>query len=82
MNEQFPKKTLNVALRTCIQGCNTALIDESIQCMEILIDAGANINSEEPNNGQTSLMMACKKGYLELVKNLLDHDALLSMKDQ
>ena len=51
MNEQFPKKTLNVALRTCIQGCNTALIDDSIQCMEILIDAGANINSEEPNNG-------------------------------
>ena len=51
MNEQFPKKTLNVALRTYIQGCNTALIDDSIQCMEILIDAGANINSEEPNNG-------------------------------
>jgi len=47
-----------------------------------LIDAGANINSEEANEGQTALMMACEKGYLELVSNLLDHDALIDHKDQ
>lgn len=27
-------------------------------------------------------MMACEKGYLELVKTLLDHGALMDMHDQ
>ena len=78
----IPKKTLNVALRAAVKGCTTALLDYSIQCTELLIDAGANINSEEANEGKTALMMACEKGYLELVKNLLDHDALIDHKDQ
>jgi len=46
-----------------------------------LIDGGANINSEEASEGKTALIMACEKGYLELVKNLLDHDALIDHKD-
>ena len=49
--------------------------------MQELIDAGANINSEEANEGKTALMMACEKGYLELVSNLLDHEALVDHKD-
>lgn len=78
----IPKKTLNVSLRAAVKGCTTAMLDYSIQCVEMLIDAGANINSEEANEGKTALMMACEKGYLELVSNLLDHEALIDHKDQ
>ena len=42
---------------------------------------GANINSEEPSHGKTALMMACEKGYMELVQTLLDHEALIDHKD-
>jgi len=47
----FLKKNLNSALRNCILGCKTTMIDDSIQCMEILIDKGANINAEESHFG-------------------------------
>ena len=76
------KRSLNVALRAAVKGCTTALLDCSISCTELLIDAGANINSEEANEGKTALMMACEKGYLELVSNLLDHGALIDHEDQ
>lgn len=75
------KKTLNVALRAAIKGCTTALLDVSIECTEMLINEGANINSEEASEGKTALMMACEKGYLELVSTLLDHGALIDHKD-
>ena len=81
-HDLIQKKTLNVALRAVTKGCTTALLDFSIQCTELLIDAGANINSEEANEGKTALMMACEKGYLELVSNLLNHDAFIDHKDQ
>jgi len=48
----------------------------------MLINAGANINSEEASEGKTALMMACEKGYLELVSTLLEHGALIDHKDQ
>ena len=81
-SDMIPKKTLNVSLRAAVKGCTTAMLDYSIQCVERLIDAGANINSEETKEGKTALMMACEKGYLELVSNLLDHEALIDHKDQ
>lgn len=81
-HDVIPKKTLNVALRAAVKGCTTHKLDYSIQCTELLVEAGANINSEEANEGKTALMMSCEKGYLELVKNLLDHEALIDHKDQ
>lgn len=47
----FMKKNLNGALRNCILGCNATMIDDSIQCMEILLDKGSNINAEESHYG-------------------------------
>lgn len=37
-----------------------------------LLNAGANINSEEAKEGKTPLILACEKGYIELVKFILD----------
>jgi ankyrin repeat protein len=39
-----------------------------------LLNAGANINSEEPADCKTPLILACEKGYIELVKFILDQD--------
>ena len=80
-HDVLQKKTLNVALRAAVKGCTTAMQAYSIECTEALIIAGANINSEEANEGKTALMMACEKGYLELVDVLLAHDALIDLKD-
>jgi len=62
-------------LRAAVKGCTTARQDDSIACAAVLISAGANIDSEEASEGKTALMMACEKGYLDLVISLLEHDA-------
>ena len=71
-----------MALRAAVNGCKTSHLDSSINCTQLLIDAGANLNTEEPNEGKTPLMMACKRGYLEMVSNLLNHGAMPDLKDQ
>lgn len=35
--------------------------------MDELIRASANVNAEEAEEGRTALMLACEKGYLEIV---------------
>lgn len=80
-SDAIPKKIKNVSLRAAVKGCTTATLENAIDCVTQLIDCGANINSEEASEGKTALIMACEKGYLELVKNLLDHDALIDHKD-
>ncbi len=77
----MPKKTLNVSLRAAVKGCTTARQDDSIAIAEALIYAGANIDSEEATEGKTALMMACEKGYLDLVIALLEHDASIHQQD-
>ncbi len=42
-----------------------------------LLNAGANINSEEGEEGKTALILACEKGYIELVKYILAQDGVL-----
>lgn len=48
----------------------------------MLINAGANVKSEESEEGRTALMLACEKGYLEIVSKLLDCGALLDHRDK
>ena len=62
-------------------GCTTVNSSEANECISIIISYGANINSEEPSQGRTALMMACEKGYLDLVNTLLDQEALVDHKD-
>ena len=60
-----------------MKGCNTSKISESIEVINDLLNAGANINSEEGEEGKTALILACEKGYIELVKYILDQDGVL-----
>jgi ankyrin repeat protein len=41
----------------------------------VLLNAGANVDAEDPSDGRTALMMACKKGYIEIVDCLIECDA-------
>jgi ankyrin repeat protein len=54
-----------------VKGCTTSKISESIEVINDLLNAGANINSEEGEEGKTALILACEKGYIELVKYIL-----------
>lgn len=65
-----------MSLMAVVRGCKTATLPEAIQCVEMLIDHNANINSEI--DGKAALMMACEKGYIELVTTLMDHGALVN----
>ena len=76
---KIPKRSLNAALRECVKGCKTSLLDDCIQTVSHLIDANALINSED--QGRTALMIACEAGYIELVRCLLDHQALVNIQD-
>ena len=69
---QVKKQALNSSLRSSVIGCTTTNLSEAIECISIMVNHGANINSEEPYHGKTALMMACEKGYFELVQTLLD----------
>lgn len=60
-----------------MKGCNTSKISESIEVINDLLNAGANINSEEGEEGKTALILACEKGYIELVKYILAQDGVL-----
>jgi len=68
---------LNLALQAAVKGCNTSKLPESIQIVNDLLNAGAKINSEEAKEGKTALILACEKGYIELVKFILDQDGVI-----
>ena len=73
---------MNAALRGAVKGCNTSRLEDAISCLESLIVASANVNAEESEEGRTALMLACEKGYLEIVQKLLDSGALLDHRDK
>ena len=79
---KFLKKNLNGALRAAVKGTNTSRLEDTLQCIEDLIRANANVNAEESEEGKTALMMACEKGYIEIVVKLLEQGALVDHKDQ
>jgi ankyrin repeat protein len=40
------------------------------------------VNAEDSEEGRTALMIACEKGYLEIVQELLENGALADHKDK
>lgn len=50
-----------------------------MNCINYLLDAGANINAEKKS--KTVLMIAAQKGYIEIVSELLSRDAWHSHED-
>lgn len=79
---KIPRKTLNAAFRAAVRGCNTQRLEDCITCLESLIAASANVNAEDSEEGRTALMIACEKGYLEIVQKLLDSGGLLEHRDK
>lgn len=71
----FPKKELNKALLAAVSSCISIKKNEVIDCITTLLDAGANVDAEDPTDGKTALMIACEKGYIEVVDHLINNDA-------
>ena len=69
-------------MRSSIRGCNTQKLEDSIMCLEQLIAHGANVKAEDAEEGKTALMLACEKGYLEVITKLLDSGAVVDKGDK
>jgi ankyrin repeat protein len=81
--KEIPKKILNKALHASVKGCNTERIHNTLQCIDYLIRYGAQVDSEaQQDGGKTALMIACRKGYIELVKEILEKEVILDTKDK
>ena len=78
----FPKKELNRALLGAVSSCISIKKNEVIDCITALLDAGANVDAEDPTDGKTALMIACEKGYIEVVDHLINNDAQVDLKDR
>lgn len=78
----LPKKELNKSLLSAVQNCISVKKNEVIECISILINAGANVDAEESNDGKTALMIACEKGYMEVVDHLIEQEASVDLKDR
>jgi len=67
-----PKRILSTMLFTTVNECNsTAKIEGHVACLNTLISKGANINAEK-SGGANILMLACSKGFLELVTEIMN----------
>ncbi|MEI6521056.1 MAG: ankyrin repeat domain-containing protein [bacterium] len=77
-SEMIPYLASKGADINCIyQGFTPLMIaaqDGKLQCAKMLIDAGANLESQE-QNGLTALMAAARDGYIDIVRLLLDAGA-------
>lgn len=80
--ESINKRDLNRALLLAVQGCLSNKKEELMECIRILLNAGANVDAENPKEGKTALMIACEKGYVEVVDYLQQCDAQVNLKDK
>jgi ankyrin repeat protein len=81
-DETFNNKDLNRALLQAVQSCSSLKKNEVIECIRILLNAGANVDAEDPQDGKTALMIACEKGYIEIVDCLIQQEAYVNLKDR
>ncbi len=42
-----------------------------MECIRTLMSAGAQVDAEDSSDGKTALMIACEKGYIEVVDCLI-----------
>ena len=47
-----------------------------------MIQYGANVKAEDADEGKTVLMLACEKGYLEVISKLIDSGAVINKSDK
>jgi ankyrin repeat protein len=58
----------------------TAYEDENLKIIKLLIDKGANVNTED-NNGKTALLWTLQNGYFKSAKLLIDNNADVNIRD-
>ena len=61
--------------------CSYKLVGDHYNCLNLLLRKKADINWRYPASGLTPLMIACKKGYIDMVKFLIDAGANVSKVD-
>lgn len=60
-----------------------ASADNNLEIVKMLVEAGANINQKNKENGKTALMYAAALGYLEVCEYLLSQkNILINAKDK
>lgn len=60
-----------------------ASADNNLEIVKMLVEAGANINQKNKENGKTALMYAAALGYLEVCEYLLNQkQILINAKDK
>jgi ankyrin repeat protein len=57
--------------------CSNGLLDN----VQLLINAGANVNFASTRSGETPLHIACRLGFVRIVTELIDAGASIDMKD-
>ena len=53
----------------------------SVECCQMLIQAGTNLNSQDPTNGRTPLHYSCQQANPAIIELLLRSGALLDTMD-
>lgn len=71
----FQKKDLNRALVSVVSGCSNQNKDYVFEIMTKLFMQGASVDFEDASTSKTALMIACEKGYIELVEKLIEYHA-------
>lgn len=73
-NRQVSKRILNAALHATVDGCSaTVNLERHVNCLHTLLANEASVNSEI--NMKTILMIASAKGYIELVREIINMEA-------
>eukprot|EP00347_Sterkiella_histriomuscorum_P020274 403338429 len=80
--DAFNNRDLNRALLQAVKNCSSNKKNEVIECIRILLNAGANVDAQDPDDGKTALMIACEKGYIEVVDCLIQQEAQVNLKDR
>ena len=65
--------------RTGVEG-DEPLYQEHVECAELLLKYGANINCQD-EKGMTPLMVAANRGNVEFTRWLLEHEADVGLQD-
>jgi len=76
------RKELNKILLSLVHSIKySSKIGEINDCVSNILSAGAMIDAIDNDTGRTVLMIACEKGYIEIVDSLLKADAMVNSRD-
>ncbi len=78
-----PKTKLDFVNSKAMTPLMIASMDNNLEIVKMLVEAGANINQKNKENGKTALMYAASLGYLEVCEYLISQkEILINAKDK